>query len=183
MSGLSFKPVDRTIWQDFEALFESRGAPHYCWCMAWRRALDGSHPEDKAQRKAAMHGLVEADVPVGIVGYREGKPVAWCSIAPCTTYRPLGGASDPGEADDAVWSVVCFFVKRELRGRRFTARLLAAAADYARSQRATAIEGYPVDPDSPSYRAMGFVSTFEAAGFAEAGMAGTRRHVMRKTLR
>jgi hypothetical protein len=44
------------------------------------------------------------------------------------------------------------------------------------------LEAYPVSPDSPSYRFMGFVPAFEARGFAPAGMAGTRRHVMRLAL-
>ena len=42
-----------------------------------------------------------------------------------------------------------------------------------------AVEAYPVDPDSPSFRFMGWVSVFKAAGFREVGRAGTRRHVMR----
>ena len=37
---------------------------------------------------------------------------------------------------------------------------------------------FPVDPDSPSYRFMGFVRFFEAAGFREVGRAGSRRHVI-----
>jgi hypothetical protein len=44
------------------------------------------------------------------------------------------------------------------------------------------VEAYPVAPDAPSYRFMGFVPVFEEAGFAEVGRAGTRRHVMRLSL-
>nr|PZN92019.1 MAG: acetyltransferase [bacterium] len=44
------------------------------------------------------------------------------------------------------------------------------------------MEFHPVDPDSPSYRFMGFVRFFEAAGFREVGRAGSRRHVMRLDL-
>jgi hypothetical protein len=44
------------------------------------------------------------------------------------------------------------------------------------------IEAYPVDPDSPSYRFMGFVGVFAAAKFEEVGRAGRRRHVMRFTI-
>ena len=45
------------------------------------------------------------------------------------------------------------------------------------------IEGYPVDPDSPSYKFMGILSTFLAAGFEETGRVGKRRHVFRRRLR
>jgi len=44
---------------------------------------------------------------------------------------------------------------------------------------ARVVEAYPVAPDSPSYRFMGFVPAFEKAGFREVGRAGSRRHVMR----
>ena len=45
------------------------------------------------------------------------------------------------------------------------------------------IEGYPVDPDSPSYRFMGVRSVFLAAGFEEIGRVGKRRNAMRRWLR
>ncbi len=48
---------------------------------------------------------------------------------------------------------------------------------------ATVIEAYPVVPDSPSYRFMGFVPVFAAAGPREVGRAGIRRHVMRLHVR
>jgi hypothetical protein len=41
------------------------------------------------------------------------------------------------------------------------------------------VEAYPVDPGAPSYRFMGYTTTFKAAGFREVVRAGTRRHVMR----
>jgi hypothetical protein len=36
-----------------------------------------------------------------------------------------------------------------------------------------------VVPGSPSYRFMGYVESFKAAGFEEVGRAGSRRHVLR----
>jgi hypothetical protein len=44
---------------------------------------------------------------------------------------------------------------------------------------AKAVEAYPVDETSPSYRFMGFRRMYEPLGFREAGRAGTRRTVMR----
>ncbi len=57
-------------------------------------------------------------------------------------------------------------------------RGIIQAAEYARSRGASVVEAYPVDPDSPSYRFMGFVPVFEQAGFREVGRVGARRHVM-----
>lgn len=181
-----FAGVDEDRWDDLVALFEARGGPHGCWCMVWRdkppKAAKAKGKYRKAALKQALHGRVSAGTPIGILGYDMGTatPVAWCSVAPRSTYRSLGGVDDL-DVDDNVWSIVCFFVKRDYRGRGVTDRLLDAAIKYARSQGAGIIEAYPVDPDSPSYRFMGFVSIFERAGFKKVGTAGARRHVMRLT--
>ncbi|GLS20429.1 N-acetyltransferase [Labrys miyagiensis] len=148
--------------------------------MVWR-SPEGKQ-RDGVSRRAAMKSRVDAGVPVGILGYREGAAVAWCSIAPRDTYRHLGGL-DESEAPEKIWALVCFFIKREYRGRGFSKTLLLAAIDHAARNGATTVEAYPVDPESPSYRFMGFVETFREAGFQEVGLAGRRRHVMRFPIR
>ncbi len=85
--------------------------------------------------------------------------------------------------DASVWAVVCFFANRELRGSGSSARLLDAACEEAARAGADVLEGYPVAPDSPSYRFMGTRPVFRAAGFEEIGRVGKRRHAMRRWLR
>jgi GNAT superfamily N-acetyltransferase len=178
VAELVFREVNRSTWHDLVRLFESPGASRYCWCMAWRPmpAKDRSGPS--TARRAAMKRLIDGDVPVGILAYRGGAPIGWCSIAPRETYRPLGGCDD----GERVWSIACFFIPRELRGQKLCEALLDAAIAHAEREGAQAIEAYPVDPDSPSYRFMGFVDLFRRHGFSEVGRAGSRRHVMRLSL-
>ena len=178
MSEFVFREVSHENWTDFAGLFESRGGPKSCWCMLWRSTATGTKQRDGASRRVAMRSKVEAGVPIGILGYRDGTPIAWCSIAPRDTYRHLGGLDDL-ETPERVWALACFFVKREYRGRGISKKLLLAAVDHAARNGATIVEAYPVDPDSPSYRFMGFVETFSEAGFQKVGQAGQRRHVMR----
>jgi GNAT superfamily N-acetyltransferase len=78
--------------------------------------------------------------------------------------------------------LVCFFIRRELRGQGLTKQVIEAAVPHAGKRGATVVEAYPVDPGSPSYGFMGYVQTFTAAGFREVGRAGKRRHVMRLEL-
>ena len=182
LDKLNFHEVGRGRWEDFERLFEARGSPKYCWCMVWRRMPRGVSRSDSQAKKDALHSFVKSGTPVGILGYLDNEPVAWCSIAPRGSYRNLGGPDDPADAIGSVWSIVCFFVPRRLRGKGMTRRLIGAAVDHAREKGATVVEAYPVDPTSPSYLFMGFVGTFEAMGFREVGRAGTRRYVMRLSL-
>jgi GNAT superfamily N-acetyltransferase len=176
---LTFHEVDRGRWRDLARLFDAPGGPKYCWCMSWRPLENRSRPGGNQRRRAALQRRVRAGVPVGILAYVEGVPIAWCSVAPRETFRPLGGPEADG---DAVWSVVCFFVPRRLRRRGLMRRLLAAAIESARRHGATVVEAYPVDPDSPSYRFMGYVPLFRSSGFAHVGRAGSRRRVMRLDL-
>lgn len=69
--------------------------------------------------------------------------------------------------------------------------LLSGATDYARSQGAGIVEGYPLDTQHPrlagqkltSYSGyMGIASVFRAVGFVEAGRASETQLIMRKSL-
>jgi len=177
---LSFAPVTLATRADFEGLFSGAGGPKHCWCMVWRRSAAEAKQNNPTSRKAQMLQRIGTGTPVGLLAYADGTPIAWVSIAPRETYRNLGGP--PARDGEVIWSLVCFFVPRRLRGRSIVRRLIAAATDYARGNGATVVEAYPVDPDAPSYRFMGFVPIFSEAGFAEIGLAGWRRHVMRLAL-
>jgi GNAT superfamily N-acetyltransferase len=180
MSGpqTTFKPVTESNWSDFEALFEARGGPKYCWCMAWRRMDEDRASAPAKARKAALHKRVAERVPIGILAYQDGEPVGWCSVAPRDTLLKM--SPDQNEDETGVWSVVCFFIPRRRRGEGLAEKLLDAAVKLAFKRGAKVVEGYPVAASSPSYRFMGFVPMFKRAGFCAAGKAGSRRHVMRK---
>ena len=180
VNELNFQPVSAMTWPAFEAFFSGPGAPKHCWCMVWRRTPAEAKLQAGSDRKRMMHGRIHDGNPVGLLACREGKAVGWVSIAPRFTHRNLGGPeAEPGEN---IWSLVCFYVPRRLRGARLVRQLLAGAIEYARSEGATVVEAYPVDADSPSFRFMGFVPVFREAGFTEIGGTGTRRHVMRLTV-
>ena len=77
-----------------------------------------------------------------------------------------------------VWSMVCFYVKRELRNQSLAKQFLVAAIEFARENGAQYLEAYPVETGSPSYRSMGLIPMFEKTGFRFVKMAGSRRNVM-----
>jgi len=180
---VEFRPVTPENWHDFEKLFESRGGPKSCWCTVWRTVEASSTAERPvAAKKREMKRRISSGEPVGLLGYVDSEPVAWCSIAPRDTYR--ASMSDVMEGDETrnAWSIVCFFVSRPCRGQGLFQKLIKAAEAYAATKGATLLEGYPVDPDSPSYRFGGFLPAFEQAGYTHAGRKGTRRHFVRKVV-
>ena len=119
-----------------------------------------------------------AKIPIGILAYEQREPVGWVSLAPKDTFGKLGGVEDT----DGVWSITCLFIPRARRGQGMANQLIGGAIAYAKKRKAKLLEAYPVDPDSPSYRHMGFVPAFTRAGFKAAGKEGTRRHVMQLSL-
>jgi GNAT superfamily N-acetyltransferase len=179
VTRLECHEVDAARWPDLVRLFEGRGGPKHCWCMVWREAGPNRGRLTNDDRKALLGQSVSAGVPVGILGYLDGEPVAWCSVAPRDTYREQALGGPPSQPGEVVWAIVCFFAQRRLRGQGLGRALLDKAVQVAKAHGATAVEAYPVDAESPSYRYMGFVSMFRAAGFVELGRKGTRRHVLR----
>lgn len=170
--NLTIKPVDLSSWNDFEAFFEGRLS--YCWCMAWRMTKEESKNNNSTCRKEFIKQRIQANIPVGLLAYCDNNPIAWCSVAPRETYQKLNG----DESLNDVWSIACFYILKEFRGLGIIDVLIEKAKEFARSHGAKHLEAYPVEADSPSYRFMGHVSTFEKAGFSFVKMAGSRRHVM-----
>lgn len=173
-TDLTYKSVGMENWKNLVKLFESKGGPDYCWCMVWRNMNGGASRSSKADKKASLKTYVDQNTPTGLLGCAGTESVAWCSIAPRDSYRNLTGVDSLSD----VWSLVCFFIKREYRKQGQTAKLIRAAINYAKENGAKYVEAYPVDPDSPSYRFMGFKPVFKKMGFNFRHKAGKRRNVM-----
>jgi len=78
---ITFAEVTPDRWGDLEELFEARGGPKSCWCMVWRAKTGGVRRPDGAALKAMLRARVAASEPVGLLGYVQGQPVAWFSVA------------------------------------------------------------------------------------------------------
>lgn len=170
MHGISVRPVTRDSWGDFERLFEAKGCPHYCWCTPYR--LSGSPDLSNAERKDVMRGLVDGGTPVGVLAYRDGAPVGWCSVAPRESYARLGRSRTMPRVTapkTSTWVVLCFFVPCALRGEGLAKSLLKGAVQYARDEGAKIIEGYPFDAAGVSATHRGHSSVFQAVDFKPDG--------------
>ena len=182
-ADFEFHPLSPERWPDLVKLFEHHGNPGYCWCMTWRATSAEYKQLDAAGRKRALHSRVRAQIPIGLLAYRDDDPVGWCSIAPRETYARLEKSTTLKRVDDQpTWSVVCFFVRRDMRGQGLALQLLQAAVEYAAAQGAQIVEGYPVEPGQ-SYQFMGSPAIFKAADFREVARAENDRPIVRRILR
>ncbi|GAA4704735.1 GNAT family N-acetyltransferase [Phytohabitans rumicis] len=191
MTGIEVHAVDKDRWDDLVDLFGPSGAYSGCWCM-WFRIPSGEFSRNgNAGNRAALESLVADGEPIGLLGYADGQPVGWCTVAPRPAYpRILRSPALKPEvpADAGVWSVPCFFTRRGQRGGGVAAAMLEAAVAHARAQGASALEGYPVDTGQgrvppPAELYTGTVALFERAGFTEHRRPPTgRRVIMRRPI-
>lgn len=185
-------PVTPDRFEDFADVVNRSRRANHCWCLSHR--LQGAEIEELGggSREQAMRRLCERDHPPGVVAYRDGEPVGWCSIGPRSEITRLTRSRLIRPVDDLpVWSIVCVVVRTGHRRQGVTAPLLADAVAYAASHGAPAVEAYPVDPPGRMDLTMAFVGTrsmFERAGFRVVGTTdavanGMPRLVMRHDLR
>jgi len=167
--GICVRPVTRENWADFARLFESKGAPHYCWCTPHR--TQGEHLTSE-QRKACMREFVEQATPVGVLAYDGDEPVGWCSVAPRESYvklrrsRTMPRKTPP---QSSTWTVLCFYVPRQRRKQGIAQALLEGAVEYASSEGAAVIEGYPFDTAGITATHHGHSELFRRLGFRRDG--------------
>src|SRR4030095_10622282 len=137
--------------------------------------------------KGDLKAVVDNGAVPGLIGYRNGEPVAWVSLGPREDYRKLERSPVMKAVDDkSVWSVICFYTAKHARGQGVSAQMLAGAADYARAQGATLLEAYPVDkPErgAPDNMWFGAKAMYDRAGYKEVARRKATRPIVRKALR
>ncbi|HEY7968756.1 MAG TPA: GNAT family N-acetyltransferase [Candidatus Limnocylindrales bacterium] len=196
--GIRIEALTPDRLDDLAGLFDQPGDPKWCWCASFHITGNVKARPREDNREVLTARTVEGPSP-GLLGYRDGRVVAWVSVGPRASYRKLanrdyadaaapgaaaaptvaGAASDPDQ--ERVWSIVCFVVDPRERRRGVARAMLAAAVEHARAAGATAVEAYAIDPLGeriPNPIAYGGMrSMFEAAGFRVVGerLAGRTR--------
>jgi GNAT superfamily N-acetyltransferase len=181
---MTIQPLTPDRWPDLERLFGARGACGGCWCMYWRLARPEFEKGKGDGNRRALKKIVDSGDPPGLLGYDGGQPIAWVALAPREQFSALARSRILKPVDARpVWSIVCLFVARPWRRKGVTARMIAAARDWARRQGADIVEGYPVEPQQgvmPDVFAFtGLASAFRKAGFVEVARRSPTRPVMR----
>jgi GNAT superfamily N-acetyltransferase len=189
---LEIHPLTARRFRDLEKLFNGPGGSQVrgCWCMFYRRSGRTEIPEGMSRSEHArcsLKALVDSGTVPGLIGYRDGEPVGWVSLGPREEFARLQRSPVMKPIDDKpVWSIVCFYTAKRVRGRHVAEAMLAGAIDFARSCGARLLEAYPVDrktrgaDDSMWF---GCKAMYDRAGFGEVARRKATRPVMRKAVR
>jgi GNAT superfamily N-acetyltransferase len=182
-TDLEVEPLTPDLWPVFEDLLSESGPGSRCWCMYWRVGA-GYRSRPAERNRTALHEIVDAGSPPGLLAMSNGTAVGWCHVTPRDDVPALDRPWRLRRVDDVpVWAITCFYVRRGHRRHGVTALLVDAAVDLARSAGAPALEAYPLDGEvSPSSTSTGYVSTFERAGFVEVARRSPERPIMRLRL-
>lgn len=187
---LIVKNLTPDLWPDLEKLFGKNGACAGCWCMWWRQELGEKYAEMQgAPNKRRFKKLVHEGEVHGALAYADGEPVGWVNFGPRTDYPKLDRApslacNDAGK----VWSIPCFFVRRDYRSQGVSEALLDHALRAMKRRGVKTAEGYPVTPKKAgdeiphAFAFTGLASTFKRVGFKSAGMSKFKRKRVRKSL-
>jgi GNAT superfamily N-acetyltransferase len=162
-----------------------------CWCLSHR--LDSRTNRELVGRARGefVRELTGRPVAPGVLAYDGGEVVGWAAVAPRAELPFERSRKIPHVDDLPVWSLWCVRVRPGHRGQGIAHALVRGAVEYAASNGAPAVEGYPVDNEGRKVDlTMAFVGTrslFEKAGFTKAAdtdavAGGFPRVLMRRAL-
>jgi GNAT superfamily N-acetyltransferase len=162
-----------------------------CWCLSYRVPSKENLALHRTARADRVRELMR-EGPPGVLAYDGDEVVGWAAVHPRADTSFATNKRIPHVDDLDVWSVWCIRVRPGHRGEGISHTLLEGAVDFARSNGAPAIEGYPVDNRGAKVDlTMAYVGTrklFQKAGFRKAAdttsvLNGFPRVVMRLDLR
>jgi GNAT superfamily N-acetyltransferase len=143
-----------------------------CWCLSHRVDSRTNQELVGPARGEYVKSLCGRDQGPGVLAYDGDEVVGWAAVAPREELPFARSRKIPHVDDLPVWSVWCIRVRPGHRGGGISHALLAGAVEYARTQGAPAVEGYPVDNQGekvdPTMAYVGTRRLFERAGFTKA---------------
>lgn len=159
-------------WEGFEGVMGDKGGCGGGWCMLWLLSTKDLAAGKGAGNRDAMKALFDGGHVPGLIACHQDEPAGWLQIDRRSAFPKLTTSRILYPVDDAeVWSVSCFFVHKGYLRKGLSSQLLNAAMEWAQSQGATVVEGYPIDKAEEKYPAVyawtGFVGAYLESGFTE----------------
>jgi GNAT superfamily N-acetyltransferase len=170
ISGLSFHELSSSNWKEFEELMGEKGGCGNCWCMYFRLPYKTFQKNKPDGNKKLMKQLVNKGMPQGLIAFIDKQPAGWIAFAPREDYMKIENSRVFKRIDDKpVWSITCFFVKKEFRHKGLSRHLIKGAVDFARKKKIKILEAYPAIPYAENvphpFLWVGVLSSFIKNGF------------------
>lgn len=187
---IKMKELVPELWPQLEKLFGTNGACGGCWCMSWRNEKGEKWEDVRGSiAKSRFKKLVKMKKAHGVLAFAEGEPIGWCSFDRRKDYAKINRAPS-FKCDDAdrVWSVPCFFIHKDYRGKGVATALLKHSIRAMKKFGAEIIEGYPVKSYNygkkipHAFAWTGTLSLFESVGFEVIGKKNGGKQRMRKAV-
>jgi GNAT superfamily N-acetyltransferase len=181
---LKYEELTSANWEKFETLMGERGGCGNCWCMLFRLPYKNFQQNKPDGNKKLMETLVNEGNPAGLIAIAGNEPAGWIAMAPREDYIKIERAKNFKRIDDKpVWSITCFFVKKEFRKMGLSIQLIKAAIDFAKKKNIKVLEAYPAIPYSdkvpPPFLWVGVLSAFLQCGFKIVRQSGRSRAMVR----
>ena len=190
--GVEIEPATRTRFDDVAVMLGPRNpTSSVCWCLSHRLDSRTNRELVGPARREYVRELTGRPIAPGVLAYDGGEVVGWAAVAPRAELPFERSRKIPRLDDLPVWSLWCIRVRPGHRGKGIGHALVRGAVDYAASQGAPAVEGYPADNRGrrvdPTMAFVGTRSLFEEAGFTKAAdtdavAGGFPRVLMRRVL-
>jgi predicted GNAT family acetyltransferase len=181
---LEFAPLTVSNWASFETLMGEKGGCGNCWCMYFRLPYKTFQDNKPDGNKKLMKKLVNKGKPQGLIASMNKQPVGWIAMAPREDYLKLGNSRVFKPIDNKpVWSITCFFIKKELRHQGLSQQLIKGAIDFAKKKKIKTLEAYPAIPYAEKvpypFLWVGVLSSFINNGFEIARQHSKSRAMVR----
>ena len=143
------------------------------------------------KHRLALKAIVESKIVPGLLAFAGEEAVGWIAVEPRGQYPRLALSRFLKPVDDQpVWSITCFFTRRDFRNKGVTLALLKAAVEHVGKHGGKILEGYPVEPKKDNASAglvrmpaasayTGLASVFRKAGFKEIARRSPTRPIFR----
>jgi GNAT superfamily N-acetyltransferase len=169
-SKLKFEQLTSSNWKKFEVLMGEKGGCGNCWCMYFRLPYKTFQENKPDGNKKMMKNLVNKGMPQGLIASMNNDPVGWIAMAPREDYMKIENSRAFKRIDEQpVWSITCFFVKKEYRHKGLSQYLIKGAVDFAKKKKIKILEAYPAIPYADKvphpFLWVGILSSFIRNGF------------------
>ena len=181
---ITLEPLTTKNWSAFEKLMGDKGGCGGCWCMSFRLPT-AIYNENKFEgNKQLQKENIAQKKHIGLIAFVEEEPIAWIALSPREELIKIENARSLKRIDDKpVWSIPCFFIKKEFRRMGLSSKLIAGVIDYAKTKKIKTVEAYPAIPYgtkmSDAFLWIGVLSSFEKNGFKVVRQNGKSKAMVR----